>query len=256
MKRFITIVVIFILVFSLTNAFSQYSRRNQIELFAGLGIPLGPEEFKDYYKMGMSLNAQYVLFPTPKVGVPIFAGYERFTVNNDAINDDFRSEFVGWQFYDDYGNYLGEITDANFDVSGSASTIKFGAGVRPYLSSPESSTQFFLFGNASYNLVKEVQNLDGGNLELTDAYGYVYEFDLGDLGFESVGTELKLNKFGIGIGAGVEIPAGSSLNLIFQGMYNIIFIKGDATISYDGDDETINIEDNLTFIGVTGGVVF
>jgi len=41
-------------------------------------------------------------------------------------------------------------------------------------------------------------------------------------------------------GGGFELPAGESLNLIIQGLFNVIFTE----------------EESTTFVGVTAGVVF
>ncbi len=240
MKRILVTVLIFIFVLMVGSSFSQLARKPQVEIYAGAGFPLSPTEFKDYYKVGLSLNAQYVFFPSQRLGIPIFAGYERFTVDKQAISDEFKSMLIGSIFTDGSGNYY-EVTDASLDSKGSASLIKFGAGIRPYLTSPEASTQIFLFGNASYNILKTMDELKSADVTLTDYYSgqsYAYTFDNSELGVEKVETNEK--RFGAGFGAGIEVPAGSSFNLIFQGMYNIIFTKDKST----------------TFIGATAGVVF
>ncbi|MCK4893567.1 MAG: hypothetical protein KAT07_06345 [Calditrichia bacterium] len=249
MRHMIALFLIFCLLFSFSDAFSQLSRKNQFEIYAGAGFPLSPDYFKDYFKVGLSLNAQYVIFPSARLGIPIFIGYEGFTFNSDALNDEFRSELVGLDIYDN-GNYLGTITDAGFEVDGKTNILKFGAGIRPYLTSPESATQFFLFGNVTYNIYSEKEELTGGSVTVDPAFGDPFDIpitqeDVVDFFGESEFEE-KLNKLGIGIGAGIEIPAGSTINLIFQGMYNIIFTK----------DEEIGIDKNHSFIGATAGIVF
>ena len=222
--------LLLLFVFAASQVFAQ-GRRGQFELYAGAGFPLGPEGFKDLYKVGLSLNGQYVFFPSQRVGIPIFAGYEFFSVDNNGVNQFFQNELnrelAGSGF---------SVVSANLDVSGSASIIRLGAGVRPYLTDPTSTTQFFLFGNAAYNIIKDKAELKGGSVTLEDEFGNVDTFTIE--GSETI--ENDFNKFGIAIGAGVEIPAGSSLNLIFQGLYNIIFTEGEST----------------SFIGVTGGLVF
>jgi len=252
MRNTIVIFLVFCLLFSFSDVFSQLSRKNQFEIYAGAGFPLSPEEFKDYNKVGLSLNAQYVIFPTPRIGIPLFVGYERFSVNNDAINDDFQSELVGYEFYDEFGNYVGMITAANLDVTGASSAIKFGAGIRPYITPPEASTQFFLFANATYNLLKTKEEFNGGNVTVEDAFGNPLDLDLiQDLGFEAEEFTDDINKFGIGFGAGIEIPAGSSINLIFQGTYNMIFTEKEKD-EFTGEE----FGGITSFIGVTAGIVF
>jgi hypothetical protein len=240
MKINVRLFVLALLVLVATSQVFAQGRRGQFEIYAGAGIPLSPDEFKDYFKLGLSLNAQYVFFPAHQVGIPIFAGYERFTVDKTAISDLFSSMLVGQYVYDDFGN-LYQITDASVDSKGSASVFRFGAGVRPYLTSPESSTQFFLFGNASYNLLKQKLEFTKASLTAEDEFGNTLQGEVSgsDLG-DAATSESDENKFGIAVGAGIEIPAGSSLNLIFQGLYNMIFTE----------------EKSSSFIGVTAGLVF
>lgn len=232
-----------IVVFGVSQIMAQ-ERRGQFELYAGAGIPLGPDDFKDFYKLGISLNGQYVFFPSPQLGIPIFAGYEFFSVDTDAINNEFtrllEAGFVGSGV---------TLVNSNLDVDGSASIIRFGAGVRPYLTPPTASTQFFLFGNATYNILKSTTQLNGGSVTVTD--GFTTETLQIQGGEEAKGEE---NKVGVAIGAGFEIPAGESFNLIFQGLFNFIFTESDEVDLGDGTTETIG--GTTSFVGVTAGLVF
>ncbi len=229
--------VLLILAFFLNifSANAQITRSNQTEIYFGLGLPMQPEVFKDYYNTGLSLNIQHVIFLSPRIGIPIFAGYEIFTVNTDAIASDFRDFLVGETFYDDFGNpYI--ITDATLNASGSASMLKVGAGLRPYITPPTSSLQIFLFGNVSYNMLKTTYQDNGGTITYEDAFGTVYEETYP--GGEPL-TD-KENRFGAAAGAGIELPLGESFNLIFQGLYHVVFTE----------------EENTTFIGLTAGLIF
>ncbi|MEJ2636100.1 MAG: hypothetical protein P8184_12515 [Calditrichia bacterium] len=238
MRRIFALVLIFVLLLLSVQAFGQISRKNQIEIYAGAGFPIKPDAFKDFYKMGMSLNAQYVIFPSARLGIPIFAGYERFTVDDQAISDLFGQGLIGGYIPDNSGYYW-EITDASLESSGSASLIKIGAGIRPYLTAPEASTQIFLFGNASYNFLKTKSEVKSASLDVQEYYtGTTGTIKLTAADFEKY--EESENRFGAGVGAGLEVPVGSSFNMIFQGMYNMIFTK----------------EESTSFVGVTAGVVF
>jgi hypothetical protein len=254
MKHVMILLVVFCLIFSFSDAFSQLSRKNQFEIYAGAGIPQSPDFFKDYFKVGLSLNLQYVIFPSPRVGIPLFIGAEGFTFNFDAFNEDI-SMLVGAldiPIYDtNTGNLIGVATGGTFEGDGSASIFKFGAGVRPYLTGPESSTQLFLFGNLTYNIYKEKQSLDGGTVQWEDFSGVMDEFSITKQDIEEIllgqsEFEDDFNKAGIGVGAGIEIPAGSRINLIFQVMFNVIFSK----------DEEKGYDKNHSFVGATAGVVF
>lgn len=279
MRQMFTLLIIFVLVFSSVDAFSQLSRKNQFEIYAGAGFPLSPDEFKDFYKVGLSLNVQYVFFPSYRLGIPIFAGFESFTVDNQALTDYygsaytefnnylFRSDIIGVPLYDNLGNYLGTITDGNLqseiNFEGTQNAFKFGIGIRPYLTPPEASTQLFLFGNATYNILKSKtkykESINGASVTVEDVSGnlYTYTFteqDLIDVGWETqTSSEEKddENRMGIGFGAGIEVPVGEKLNLIFQGMYNLIFTKK-IKDEFTGEE----YGGTTSFIGATAGVVF
>jgi hypothetical protein len=219
--KLITLMAVLLAVVSSSDVFAQ-GRNSQIELYGGAAFAMKPDEFKDYFKMGLSLNGQYVMFPSPNLGISFGVGFERFTVDEE--------KFLG----DITFGFLDDIQNAGFDPSASlsAQTIKIAVGLRPYLTQPEAPTQFFLFGQASYNFLK-------AKFEATDVPVGIDQ-NTGNLLIGDLEEESDDNKFGVGAGAGLELPAGSSMNLIFQGLFNIIFTD----------------EENTSFIGVTAGLVF
>jgi hypothetical protein len=243
MKRGLSFVLALVLLLMASQTFAQ-GRKAQIELYGGAAFPLSPDLFKDFYKVGISGNAQYVIFPSPKLGISVFAGYEGFTVDAEAIGDASAANLVGRPIIDPNGNIIGEVTDGRIDAEGTASAVKFGIGIRPYLSNPESSTQFFLFGTGTFNLLKTKTQINGGSYTGRDLFGRESTFQLSDADITSVygAKEFKddTEKFGLAGGAGIEVPAGESFNLIFQGLFNIIFTEDEST----------------SFLGVTAGVVF
>ena len=209
MKHFLILSIVVLLLFT-SSGFSQFeniSRKPQIEVFGGVAIPLAPQDFKDYFKVGYSIHGQYVIFPSPKLGVSFTAAYEPFTFDGDKFIEDL-------QALDPFTDYSG------VSVEGQASVFEMGVGVRPYLTSPEANTQFFLFGMGTYNILKT---------EATVSF----------MGYSNKSTSDE-KKFGIAGGAGFEMPMTETLNLIIQGVYRMIFTEDEST----------------TFLGVTAGVVF
>jgi hypothetical protein len=241
--------------FTSHSAFAQLSRRSQIEIYTGLALPQNPENFKEFWKTGFSLNFQYVFFPSHRIGIPLFIGLETFTVNETAINNSFRDLLVGFRLIDNTASPVAEITDASVQTEGSAGDLKVGVGIRPYLTSTTSSLQFFLFGNLTFNVInlkrefKEatVTILDLNSGTVTD--GTVSERELHADGFETKFEESD-GKFGMGLGFGFEMPAGGSINLIFQGVANVIFADYQEFRSEEGKEEY------LSFFGITVGVAF
>jgi hypothetical protein len=192
------------------QASSQGMRRPQVELYAGAGIPRSPEGFKTYYKVGISINGQYVIFPQPNVGITIGGGYEMFTFDDKKFLDDLET---AWG-----------VDLTGLDVSGSASILELGVGVRPYLTPQVAPTQIFLFGMGTLNVLKT---------ETQASYG----------GSSASGSESETVP-GVAGGAGIEMPAGQSVNLVIQGIFKFVF----------GDKVTGG--ETLSFLGVTAGVVF
>jgi hypothetical protein len=198
--------ILFILIMA-CSSFAQISRSSQIEVFGGLAMPLAPDGFKDYWKMGYSIHGQYVIFPTTQMGVSFGLAYEGFTFDGDA-------------FLEDYGYG----TDG-YDIDGSTSIVELCAGVRPYITRPEASTQFFLFGMGSYNFLSSEVTIKYDD----PIWGPISETVKGDD-----------DNLGIAGGLGVEIPAGARFNVIVQGVTRFIFTEDETT----------------SFIGITLGVVF
>jgi hypothetical protein len=190
-----------------SDGFAQ-SRNPQFEVFGGAAFPLKPDTFKDYYKIGFSGHAQYVLFPSPTVGVTVGAAFEGFT-------------FDGNKFLTNLGTQLGQDL-TGYNASGNARILEFGVGIRPYLTPATASTQFFLFGMGTVNRLHD-------ELKATAPDGS-----------EIFNGKNDVTKFGVAGGAGIEIPAGSSMNIIVQGLARIIFTD----------------QENTSFVGVTGGLVF
>ena len=200
-------------------AFSQ-ARQSQIEIYAGAAFPMAPDEFKDYFKMGYSLHGQYVMFPSPKLGISVGLGYEPFSVDEDKFIEDIT------------GYSSGDLDDMGIDyeMDLGLSIMELCVGVRPYLSAPEATTQLFAFGMATYNIMKFKSE---GSISYYDYYDqYYYEES-----FDETETE---NKFGLAVGGGMEMPLTDTMNLIFQGLYRFIFTE----------------EENTNFLGVTAGIIF
>jgi len=239
MKIVKMIVLVAALLTMVSSAFAQ--RNSQIEFYGGVAFPIAPDFFKEYTKVGLSGNLQYVVFPSPRLGITFNVGYERFSTDNDKFTNAFSEAATGFtadyyvenNFVDDNGDPITPGSDIT------ATAIRFGAGIRPYLTSLEANTQFFLLAQANYNIVRN----DWSVTDLPFAGDPVTGIGIltgDDKVLEDTFGENDENKFGFGGGAGLEIPAGSSFNIVVQGLFNVILTEGEST----------------SFIGVTAGVVF
>ena len=202
---------------------------------------MAPDGFKDFYQSGYSIHGQYVIFPTPRIGISIGGAYEFFLFDNDAYIDD---------LYEDL-DYL--FPEEEYSTEGSASIIELGLGLRPYLTSPTSSFQFFLFGMGTFNIF---------NSEVTEEYDFYYTY-LGET-YHAVGDstyDSNVSKIGFSAGAGFEIPAGQ-VNIIVQGL--VRFMPSIRTVKSKLDEswgefwsiEWEEKEEPHSFVGITAGIVF
>lgn len=107
----------------------------------------------------------------------------------------------------------------------STGIVEIGIGVRPYLTPVTSSNQIYVFGMATYNILSFSGDITGpgGTIKIDESE----------------------NKFGVAAGGGLELPAGSSLNILLQGLVRFIFTSEDE--GFGG---------TTTFLGVTAGVAF
>ncbi len=197
MKRTLILIVVLTLVLSAGSAFAQ-QRLPQKEIFIGGAVPLAPDGFKDYYKTGLSIHGQYVVFPMNNVGISFGAAFEYFLFDGDKWLED-------WG-YDNMG----------YSVDGYLTVVELGVGVRPYLTPATANSQIFLFGMPTINIISDKKTLKD------EIYDDEEEF-----------TEDDTN-FGIAIGGGIEMPAGN-VNIIIQGVYRSIF-SYQPDEDYDAED--------------------
>jgi hypothetical protein len=241
MKHGPILVAFLLFVSTASNVFAQ--RKNQIEFYGGAAFPLSPEDFKEYTKVGLSGNAQYVIFPSPRFGVTFNVGYERFSTDNEKFVDAFSTTFTGqsasYWASQTFVTPGGQIRiNPSADIS--ASLIRVGGGIRPYLTAPEANTQFFLLGQANYNIINNNYSATDLPYAFDSNTSFLQWATFDDKQWEQTIGENDDKVFGFGLGGGVEIPAGESFNLVLQGLFNIILTDNEST----------------SFVGVTAGLVF
>jgi hypothetical protein len=238
-KRLSLIVALFCVV---GNVWAQ--RKSQIEFYAGSAFPLSPDDFKEYTQVGLSGNAQYVLFPSPRLGITFNVGYERFSVDNEKFTNAVSATLTGQpaSFWASqvFTTPTGGTIRINPSSDISANLIRFGGGLRPYLTAPDASTQIFLLGQVNYNLINNDYNVTDLPYAYNPATNFLQWATFNDSEWEETIGENDENVVGFGLGGGIEIPAGASFNIVLQGLFNIISTKDEST----------------TFVGVTAGLVF
>ncbi|MCI0698735.1 hypothetical protein L0337_42890 [candidate division KSB1 bacterium] len=230
-----------VLILGANDLFAQ--RKNQIEFYAGAAFPLSPDDFKEYTRVGLSGNAQYVIFPSPRLGITLNIGYESFSVDNAKFTNALSTQLTGqpasyWASLD-LTTPTGTVRiNPSSDIS--ARLIRFGGGLRPYLTAPEANTQIFLLAQANYNLINNKYSATDLPYDYDPTTTILQWATFDDDTWEQTIGENDENVVGFGLGGGLEIPAGESFNVVLQGLFNIISTKGEST----------------SFVGVTVGLVF
>jgi len=237
-KRLLLMVMLFAVV---GNVWAQ--RKSQIEFYLGSAFPLSPDDFKEYTKVGLSGNAQYVIFPSPRLGITFNVGYERFSVDNekftDAVSLSLTGQTASFWAGQTFSTPTGPVRiNPSSDIS--TNLIRFGGGVRPYLTAPEASTQIFLLGQVNYNLITNDYNATDLPYAYDPTTTILQWQTFNDDDWEQTIGENDENAVGFGLGGGLEIPAGTSFNIVLQGLFNIISTKDESS----------------SFVGVTAGLVF
>lgn len=161
-----------------------------------------------------------------QTGLSIHGQYVIFPMNNIGIS--FGAAFEYFLFNGDKWLEEYELNDTDYSAEGHLTVLELGIGIRPYITPATASSQIFLFGMPTINFISEKET---------------YTDEIFDEEYEYTGEDTN---FGIAFGGGIEMPAGS-VNLIIQGVYRTI-------ISYQPDEEFD--ENNLSFLGLTVGIVF
>lgn len=166
MKKLLSLVVIILLSFAMTNTFAQ--GKNYLGIGANVALPMGT--FGDIAGTGFGGSASFEMGFTPNITGIVTAGYLKF----------------GGQ---DFG-YFSYDYDA----------IPIMAGIKYYFAP---ATPFYAIGQIGFQIF---------NANATYSGPFSYGFDVSGSSTE----------FGIALGAGYEIPVGTSGAVDVTGTFNIV----------------------------------
>ncbi|MFW6140720.1 MAG: hypothetical protein ACOC5S_05135 [Acidobacteriota bacterium] len=195
----------------LTSAFAQ-RRAGSWTLggFAGTGMPMSPEFFKDYWKSGIGFGGEFIYNLSRRISLGARLQHLPFPLDQDEMLDEFPIP-----------------ADVSLTIEGG--NIKaniFSANILAYLTSPEALVGFYVIGEAS------LYKLSSDDITMTVEYqGQTYSET-------QEGIEMD-DKFGINGGAGIEINAGGMFNVFAEGKYHYRF--GEEEGPPDTEAGSINI---------------
>ncbi|MBD3383878.1 outer membrane beta-barrel protein [candidate division KSB1 bacterium] len=159
----------------------------------GMAMPMGPDEFKDYWKTGFNVGggAEFAFGPNMKLVGTV--DYTSFGINEDELLDEFAMGVSG----------------ISVD-GGSLSSIAVLANVKFSIAPPMSPISPYLIGGAGMFF------LSGGEADIK------YQ----GMTMSTIESETD-NYFGVGVGAGVDLTISPNMSLFIEGKYNIAFAEED-----------------------------
>ncbi|HHS12354.1 MAG TPA: hypothetical protein ENN03_01145 [bacterium] len=192
----LTVLMVCILPLSMVHA-QRTAGSLAVEGFGGIGYPMSPEFFTDFWQMGIGFGggAQYNF--TDMTGFKVSYTYLPFKLNSD--------EFL---------KLFEEMIPAGMEIEikgGAVNNSIISANLVQYLTPPDASFGFYIVAGAGYYLFSM------GDLEMKVTYqGQT----------ETVTEEMEDDmddKIGINGGVGLEFMIGTTMNLFFEGKYHYLF---------------------------------
>ncbi|MBN2416257.1 outer membrane beta-barrel protein [bacterium] len=194
-RTVITAILLCVVPFALVNA-QRAAGHFSIAGFAGAGLPMGPEAFKDNFGMGMGFGGGLKFNVTEKTSLAVSFIAQKLMLDDDKILDDYGAG----------SDDTIEGGDVNINV--------ISANLVQYVTPPDAFLGFYLTAGGGYYMMSatdmKITQPGGGSLTVsTDAY--------------------DANNVGVNGGVGVEIGLGT-LGFSIEGKFHYIFTENDATM--------------------------
>lgn len=207
-KSKIALIVLMICILPLSMVHAQRMAGGlAVEGFGGIGYPLSPEYFTDYWEMGFGFGGGARYNFTDMTTFSVSFTYLPFPLNSD--------EFVAM-----FEDMLPAGAELEID-GGSINTSIISANLVQYFTPPDASIGLYLTVGGGYYLFSIA------DLELKATYLGETETDTIEMGDDVE------DKFGINGGAGLEFLLGT-MNLFVEGKYHYLFGEEEGPDGEDG----------------------
>ncbi|MFQ6116069.1 MAG: outer membrane beta-barrel protein [bacterium] len=194
MKKSISYLTILFVIALSTGTFAQ-GKQYEFAVGGGISVPLGPDEFKDFWNLGFNGNAGIGYFITPQLTIGGNFTFNRFSLDGDKMIEDLGGAGLG------------------ISVDGGAISAFEILGVGKYYFSPIGNvTNFYVLGGVGLGIVKVSE-------ATISAPGIPTETVQSD-------SESKLLVAG---GLGVTFPVGATTNIFVEGRFSLISTEGSNT---------------------------
>jgi len=232
-------VLLCVIPFTLVNA-QRAAGTFSIGGFGGVGMPMGPEFFKDFLKMGIGFGGEFKYNFTEMTSFAASFTYQPFKLDEDKIIEEVTE---------------GEEIPEGMEITVEGGTLKMSiisANLIQYFTPPEASAGFYVTAGGGYYTTK-----------IADAklkWAYMGESDEMELWKEEDwkpenGFGLDKSGFGINGGLGLEMRLGTNMFLFAEGKYHYTFVEINA-IDEEMKEDVKKEFGKLSFITIMGGVRF
>ncbi len=189
--------------------------------FGGIGLPMKPSAFKDYWKMGIGFGGELKYNFSEMSSFSASFTYLPFKLDQDAFKDLMTGMVPGMDVEISGGNIKTNIISANF---------------LQYFTPPEASASLYFTAGGGYYMFKP----GDVTLKITYQGQTVYE------GTQKV--EESENGFGVNGGVGLEMTMGTNMFFFVEGKYHYTFVE------MEGDEEMGLESGKVSFITVMAGL--
>jgi len=196
-----------------------------IGAFGGLGMPMGPKDFKDSFKKAIGFGGEFKYNMNETTSLAVSFSYVPLKLDVDKLTGD-----------------LGTMKAAAADLKitgGNLNVSPISVNLIKYFSPPEASAGIYATLGGAYYMMKFT------DMKISSTYSFGGQTQT----FEETAKGESENDFGLNGGLGVEFKAGETVNIFVEGKYHYIFTKNDAT-----DGESNKAGDKMQYLSVFGGI--
>jgi hypothetical protein len=166
----------------------------------GLGMPMGPDEFKDFQKMGLNFNGGVGFEVSPMFEIVGKLAYNTFPLDDDAIIEELEAEFGE------------DLTGLTLD-GGTLNAFEFGADVKLLIPTGGDGMAFSPYIVAGGGMT----SLSYSDLTAT------YEGESATLPVDESTTDFSIN-----FGAGFTYMFSAKIGMFLDARYVMIMTEGDT----------------------------
>lgn len=217
MRKFIAVLLLIfvpVLLVSGDRAPGSYS----IGGFGGLGMPMGPKDFKDAFKQGIGFGGEFKYNINETTSLGLSFSYIPLKLDVDKMKDSFALMAKA------------SVSASTLEISGgNLNVMPISANLIKYFTPPEASAGFYLTLGGAYYMMKFT--------DMKVTYGP----------FEQTYKGSSENDFGLNGGLGLEFKAGETMNIFVEGKYHYVFTKS-------SEGETNKASDKMQILTVFGGI--